>query len=169
MGLVLAAILLVFILILVGLLFIPINIYVDTRRNLYYAELKGLARASIEPDKIEVIRIRLKIPFKVFYFFPLKAWNSLKKKKKRKTEKGSKNRNRFTPKTILRLIRSFRVKEWKLDLDTGDCITNAKLYPLFALLNYRFGGFNINYEGRNHALLLLRNRPISMIKLFINP
>jgi len=169
MGLVLAAILLVFILILVGLLFIPINIYIDTRGNEYYAELKGLARASVERDKLELIRIRLKIPFKVFYFFPLKPRNTLKKKKKSIPKKGSKSRNRFTPKTVLRLIGSFKIEKWNVDLDTGDCITNAKLYPLFALLNYRFGGFNINYEGRNHALLLLRNRPINMIKLFINP
>ncbi len=169
MGLVIAAILLVFIMILVGLLFIPINIFIDTRGNNYYAELKGLAKASIEPDELEIIRIRLKVPFKVFYFFPLKAWTTDKKREKRKTEKGSKSRNNLKPKTILRLIRSFRIKEWKFDLDTGDCITNSKLYPLFALMNYRFGGFNINYEGRNHALLLLRNRPINMIKSFINP
>ena len=164
-----AIISLIIILVLVGLLFTPINIYIDTRSNQYYAELKGLAKASIEADKIEIIRIRLKILFKDFYFYPLEAWSTPKKTgKKKKVKKGNKSRDRFTPKTILRLMRSFKIKKWNIDLDTGDCITNAKLYPLFTLINYHFGGVHINFEGRNHAFLLMRNRPINIIKSIIN-
>ena len=164
MGLVITSVLLVLILVLVGLLFTPIDLCIDTRRNQYYAELKGLARASVEPDAHEILRVKVKVPFKVFYFFPLKPRKARKKSKK----KGRKNWNRFSPKTIWRVLRSFQIKKWDIELDTGDSINNAKLYPLFALMNYHFGGYHINFEGRNHALLHVRNRPISLIKSFFN-
>jgi len=163
-------ILLIIILALIGLLFIPIDIYINTSSNQYYAELKGLARASIEGDTHEFIRIKIKIPFKDYYFYPIKAWSTPKKATNRKRIKHkNKSKNRFTPKTILRLMRSFKIKKWNVDLDTGNCITNAKLYPLFTFMNYHFGGIHINFEGRNHVFLLMRNRPIYIIKSFINP
>jgi hypothetical protein len=166
---ILAVISLIIVLTIVSLLFIPIDVYIDTRSNEYYAELKGLARASIEPDEKELFRIRVKIPFKNYYFFPLKTLLAPKKTgKQKRRKKGSKSANRFTPNTILRLMNSFKIKKWNVELDTGDCISNARLYPLFAFLDYRFGGFEINFEGRNHAMLMVRNRPIYLIKSFFN-
>jgi hypothetical protein len=166
---ILAIISLIIFLALVWLLFLPIEIYINTKSNEYYGELKGLAKASIETDEFELIRIKVKIPFKEFYYFPLKTWWTSKGKgKEKKAKKKSNIAKRFTPKTMLRLIRSFKIKTWNIDLDTGDCITNAKLYPLFSLMDYRFGGFRINFEGRNHVLLQLRNRPIYVLKSFIN-
>ncbi len=53
-------------------------------------------------------------------------------------------------------------------MDTGDVVKNAKLYPAFAFLNYHVGGFNINFQGRNQLAVRLQNRPIDIIKLFIN-
>ena len=65
---VLAIILLFLILLIVGLLFIPLEIYINTNSDQYYAQLRGLARASIEQDTEEILRIRLKVPFKDFFF-----------------------------------------------------------------------------------------------------
>ncbi len=170
MGLLLTSVVLVLLLVLVSLLFIPLELCIDTRDNLYYAELKGLVRANVEPDEREILRIRVKVPFKEFYFFPLKPRRKKSDKigEKKRGKKGRKYWNRFTPSTIWRVVKSFEIKKWELDLDTGDVVTNAKLYPLFALLNYRTGGFHINFEGRNHALLMVRNRPIGLIKSFFN-
>ncbi|NER09080.1 hypothetical protein SAMN06265375_1011436 [Muriicola jejuensis] len=167
MGPVIVTVILVLVLVLIGLLFAPIDIYLDTRSNNYYAEIKGLVKASVEADKLEILRIRVKVPFRQFYFYPLKPRRK-KTGKKPSEKKGRKHWNRFAPKTIWRVLRSFEIKKWELDLDTGDCITNAKLYPLFALLNYRSGGFHVNFEGRNHAVLMVRNRPVSLIKSFFN-
>ncbi|GGD43109.1 hypothetical protein [Muriicola marianensis] len=170
MGLIITIVVLVLILVLISLLYIPLDICIDTRGNRYYAELKGLVKADVEPDEREILRIRVKAPFKEFYFFPLKPKRKKPDKidEKKRDKKGRKYWNRFTPNTIWRVVKSFEIKKWELDLDTGDCITNAKLYPLFALLNYRTGGFHINFEGRNHALLMVRNRPIGLIKSFFN-
>lgn len=163
---VLTILLLILILFIVGVLFIPMELYIDTNTNQYYARLKGLAIASIEQDKEEIFRIRLKIPFKDFLFYPLKKLGMPKKSTKKKRKKKSKGR--LTPKTMLRLLKSFKIKKLKVDIDTGDCITNAKLYPVFAFLDYYIGGFHINFEGRNQMVLLLRNRPIYIIRSFIN-
>ncbi len=70
--------------------------------------------------------------------------------------------------TGLRLLKSFRIKQFLLNVDTGNCISNAKLYPVFAFLNYRVGGFNINFQGRNQLVLHIQNRPIHIIRSFIN-
>ena len=165
----LAIVLMIILLAIVALLFIPIDICIDTDNKQYYAELKGLAKANIEPDAVQILRVSLKVPFKVFYFYPLQTLFAPKKRElKEKTKKEGKGRSRFSPRTMLRLVRSFSIRKWEFDLDTGDCITNAKLYPVFAFMNHRYGGFHINFEGKNHVLLLVRNRPIYMIKSFIN-
>ena len=69
---------------------------------------------------------------------------------------------------VFRILKSFRVTKMFVDLDTSNCITNAKLYPLFALLNYKYGGFNINFDGRTQLLLYLENRPIRILTSIIN-
>ena len=70
--------------------------------------------------------------------------------------------------TGYKLIKSFKIKQLLLDIDTGNCITNSKWYPVFYLLNNNLGGFNINFKGKNEMVLCLRNRPIYILKAFIN-
>ncbi len=164
---VLAIILLFLILLIVGLLFIPLEIYINTNSNQYYAQLKGLAKASIEQDGEEILRIRLRIPFKDFFFYPLRK-SSAPKETKAVKKKEKKKKRKIGPRRILRILKSFKVKQMLIDIDTGNCITNAKLYPAFALFNHYVGGFQINFVGRNQMVLLLQNRPIYIIKSFIN-
>ena len=166
---VLPIILLIVSLAVLWLLFLPIDIYINTGSNEYFGKIKGLAKASIEADEAEWIQVRLNVPFREFSFFPLKPKKSCRKDSLQKITKKKKNtRYRFRPETIARMVKSFEIEEWDLDLDTGDCVTNAKLYPLFSLLDYRYGGFHINFEGRNRVLLWVRNRPIYLIKSFFN-
>lgn len=154
----------VIILLVVVVLFTPILICIDTDKKHYYIQLKGLFKISAEVDKVDVLRIRVHTFFKDFYFYPLRQKTS--KKKKVKTKKSKRNRN--IPLTMFRLLKSFKVKKLHIDMDTGNCITNAKLYPLFAFLNYKFGGFNINFDGRTKLLVYLENRPIRILTSFIN-
>lgn len=55
-----------------------------------------------------------------------------------------------------------------MNIDTGDCIANSKLYPVFSFLSYQFGGFHVNYKGQNTLVLAVENRPIRIIKSFFN-
>ena len=155
-------------LLILGLLLVPIEIYIDTTSNQYFLQLKGLVRASLEGDTEEVIRIRLRAFFRDFYFYPLKKIGAAKPKKSKK--RSVKKRTQGIPvKKIRRVLNSFKVKELFVDIDTDDYISNAKLYPVFAFLNYYRGGFNINFEGRNQVVLFIQNRPLHIIKSFINP
>lgn len=149
-------------------LFVPVILYVDTKTNQYYIQIKGLAKASIESHEKEVIRIRLKVIFLNFYFYPFKDLASNKLKKKDKVVKRKKTKS-FSFRKGISLLKSFKVKRFLLDIDTGNCILNAKWYPLFMFLNHSIGGrFNVNFQTRNQLVLHIQNRPIHILKSFIN-
>lgn len=149
------------------LLFLKIVLYVDTANNEYYVQAKGLVKAKIETHETELIQIKFYAMFLNFSFFPLRK--SKKKKKKAKTHKTTVSTSRTIEiQKLLRIARTFKVVQLLVDVDTGDCITNAKLYPPFAFMNYYGGQFSVNFEGRNRLILNVQNRPIRIIKSFIN-
>lgn len=155
-------------LLVLGLLFVPLEIHINTSTNQYYLQLRGLARASLEGHEAELIRIRLSVLFRNFYFYPLKKRGTVKRKRIEK-ERIKKRRRKMAPRKIWALLKSFKVKKLLVDIDTGNCISNARLYPAFSFLNYYAGGFNINFQGRNQVVLSVQNRPLYIIKSFINP
>ena len=159
-------ILILLLLLILYLLLIPIVLFIDTSTNQYYIQLKGLAKANVEKHVEEIIRIKIKITFLSFYFYPLRKKSSPKSKKLIKKSSVNK-RKRISVRKIFRMLRSFKVKRFLIDIDTGDSMTNAKLYPFYGLLNYKTGMFNINYEGRNRMVLYMENRPLFIIKSFI--
>ncbi len=148
------------ILLLIYLLFARLSINIDTAANQYYIALNGVFRLYLEYDEIEVLKLRLRILHSDFNFYPLRKSKKKKRKKKR--------RSALSLKQTYHLIKSFKVRNVSVDLDTGNCITNAKLFPVFMCLNYSVGHFNINFEGKNRLVLLIENRPIRIIKSFIN-
>jgi len=151
------------------LLFMKMVLYVDTATNEYYVQAMGLAKANIASHDTELIQIQLRTMFMKFNFFPLKKSKKKRKKKKEKTHKVAlRKRKTDDVKKLIRLLSSFKVVKVLVDVDTGDCITNAKLYPPFALANYYGGQLSVNFEGRNRVVLHVENRPIRIIKSFIN-
>jgi len=160
----LTIILILFFLLVMYVLLAPIALYINTTKNEYYIKLPGLAKASIEEHKKELLRIKLKVLFLNFYFYPLRKNSDGKKQ----IEKRRTRSRKIGIQTGLRVLKSFKIKRLYLDIDTGDSIANAKLFPLFAFINYKIGNFNINFEGENQMTLYIQNRPIRIIKSFIN-
>lgn len=148
------------------LLFAPLVLFMDTKDNTYFVELKGLAKASFEPDRLEFLKIRLRIAFMNFDFYPLRKSDNTKKKKIE--EKKPARKGKISPKKVLALLKSFKLKKFYLNMDTGDFVLNAKLYPIFNFLDYHLGRFTINFQGKNRIVLMASNRPINIIKIFIN-
>ena len=165
---VLSIVLIIFLMLITYLLFVPIKFYVNTTTQQYYLQILGLVKVSIEADETQLIRLNLKVLFFRFFFYPLKAIGSSKEEIKKANPKKKKSRNRMDYKTFIRIIKSFNVEKFYLNIDTGNCIYNANLYPLFALLNYRKECFRINFHGNNQLQLVVKNRPIRIIKAFIN-
>lgn len=149
------------------LLFAPIIVHVNTIDDLYYFQYSGLMKASVIADKEELVKIKLSVFFMSFDFYPLR-----KKKKSKKTNEittnAKKKKKRIDLRTGFEVLKSFKVRRFFINIDTGDCVENAKIYPVFALLNYSYGGFNVNFENKNQLILELVNRPITIIKSFIN-
>ena len=69
---VIAGIFILLFLLMVGILLVPVELCINTTSNQYYLQVKGLARASVEEDHKEVIRIRVRTFFRSFYFYPLR-------------------------------------------------------------------------------------------------
>jgi len=159
--------LILFLLLIIQLLLIPIVLYIDTATNQYYIHLQGMAKASIEADKEEILRIKLTIFFSKYYFYPLKNIGSVKTKKISE-EKKQKKKNGIGVVQSMRILKAFKVKRLRINIDTGDCILNAKLYPIFTLLNFSVGTFSINYNNKTRMELRMLSRPIYIIKSFIN-
>lgn len=152
---------------LIYLLFASIIICIDTISNQYYFELKGIFKANLEKDDIELFRIKLKVLLLKFYIYPLK------KRKKRmqnkiKTKAHTNSKRNITLTRIIKIINTFKVTRFVLDIDTDNCILNAKLYPLFSLFNFYGGNFHVNFQGRNQLVLYVKNRPIDIIRSIIN-
>ena len=156
-----------FLLLLVALLLVPIIICIDTTSNQYYLQLQGLIKAHLENHDAEIFRIRINVLFMKFYIYPLKK-KSINKQKKDDKRHLTKLKKNMSFSRFFKILRTFKIKQLFINMDTGNCILNAKLYPLFALLNYTAGNFHINFQGRNQFVLLVKNRPIDIIKSFIN-
>ncbi|GAA4279299.1 hypothetical protein GCM10022259_40240 [Aquimarina mytili] len=164
------------------MLFAKIEVYIDTTQGQYELRLQGIAKVIVEGHQDELIRIRLKTLLLNFYFYPLRKTlrraqgdnlqqartNKKEEVKKAKKKPRRKKSKRFSFRKIIKALRTFKVKKMILDIDTGDDIQNAKLYPLFGFMNQYIGRFNINYEGRNQLVVQIYNRPIYIIKSFIN-
>ena len=164
-GIILALILIL----IITLLWMPIELCIDTRSNQYYLRYGGLVKANVEGDEDEIIRLRLRVFWMQFKFYPLRKSKKEKKPKEIPKKKKKKVRDRIPDKrTMLRLMRSFRVKKFDVELDTGDSVLNAKLYPLYAVLPFTNIRFGINFEGRNELALVIENRPIRIIRSYIN-
>jgi len=92
---------------------------------------------------------------------PKKIKDTAKKKK-------PKRRMELRPllKKIVRIIKTFRVTEWRLAIDTGDHTRNAQLYPLnFSPRTFRH--LYINFSDENYLLLKTRNRPWKILYAFL--
>lgn len=148
-----------------GLLFLPIIIFIDTTSNQYYIQFKGVFKISFEKHDLEIFRLRLKILFFNFYFYPLKV-KTLNKDKKVIQHKLEKPKKHIPISKIVRVIKTFKVKNCLINIDTGNCILNAKLYPLFAFLNYNHRNFFINFQGQNQFILVLENKAINILKSY---
>jgi hypothetical protein len=107
------------------------------------------------------------IPFNRFGADSKKTTRPKKKFKKKKKSSFSRNRKKW----LLRLFRipgSFRLTEINVNIDSGDYIVNAYMYPVFGQLhNLRPGwSWNVNYFGEIKLYLILQSSLIRMIYVY---
>ena len=162
-----AVLLILLISIITYLLLMPLELYIDSYRGRYYFKMGFLARASVEKDSAELMRLNLRVLFMNFFWRPsdFRRWG---KQKKKSTQKSGKKRH-MTLGQGKRLLNSFRIKAFRMELDTGNPVLNAQLFPFSHLSGQPVGKVGINYLGCNNMLLQITNRPIYILNAFINP
>jgi len=107
--------------------------------------------------------VRMHVFFWQRDFFLLEAKKPLKKPVK-KARKGSK---KFNWSMILQLLKTFKVRQFRLELDTDDYVINAYLYPLFYLVSRPQRQLSVNFEGRTNLALQIENRLSRMAGVFL--
>ena len=165
---VLAAVLLLLAAFLIYVLLMPLELVIDSYNGQYYLRVGFLSRLSLEKDPVELLRLHLQVFFLNFYWRPSEIRALGRKKKHSKVEtRGVKNPG-VTLTQVRRILSSFRVKALQLEIDTGNPVRNARLVPLTFMFGQRTRQIRINFRNRNFILLHIVNRPINILKAFIN-
>lgn len=152
---------LVFLLVLWAL-WAPITLFIDSTQSEYritwgrVLEVVGLA------DKDWKVYLQIR----VFFYtttIPLFPGTSGRKKPHRKKPAKKKKPGTLSFQKVFgagkRILRSFNIIQWEVDIDTDDYVLNAYLWPFFYLLTRTKGGYwNINFEGRMLFKCIIQNR-----------
>lgn len=145
---------LAFISLILWILLVPVIVYTDTTRNLYYLGLPGIIKAQLIPVE-ELFHIRGWIFFIPYRFNPFKQ-----RKKKEKSKADRKKKNKWQKLRNIRMmsgiLRAFRIRKLELDIDTDDFTRNAWLIPVFSTVNGKNIDMRINFEGTASMVLDLR-------------
>jgi len=154
----------ILLILIIWILFTPIIICIDTLKNEYYIDAKGMCKVSLNTTKIPMV-IDIRMPLKKFSFSPLEK----KKKDQKKTQNKHKARTRSKSikgivKFIAAFIKSFELIKLRFNIDTQDYALNAQLVPIFQFLSGKNRFFSTNFNGNTTFQLTLRNQLIRMVK-----
>jgi len=148
-------------LLLCWMLLSPLVLELDTASEKAMFTWPGIGSASLWHDGKWQIFLRV-------FFFSKKFALSGNKKHKVKPARNKKQKSK-RPVPFYRFVnclKTFRVVDWKMAIDTGDFALNAKLFPLNfhpMLQNH----VEVNFTEKNYFYLKIRNYPWRMIYAFL--
>lgn len=156
----------ILVVLLAGLMFSPLILQVDTYKNQYLLRW-GLGRVQFIPTGDDLM-LRIGLGFWSHRFSLLRLLAKPPKKEqdpaaKPEKRKAGQNRKTWSLQRLMRLIRTFRVRYFRLDLDCDDFVTNAYLYPMFKALSTPTRLLTINFQGRNQCAFEVKNRIASVL------
>ena len=142
----------------------PVQLILHSTTHEYKLKWGWLLKAQLILLSDDLL-ISIGLPFYRKDFYPLHPTPSSKsmQKPKKDKRKASKKGPRIPLKTIKSILKTFKVRQFKLELDTDNYLTNAYLYPLFHYLDRGKGEWHINYNGRFELHLEMDNRPIRIL------
>ena len=153
-----------------GLLFSPFTLVIDTERNVYQISMKGIGKVTLIPswETDKMIILRWKLWFWEREYLPIEGLMKGEKKKTSAKKPHKRRRKRsLTWQKMLRLLRSFHVHHFQLDIDTRDPVWNAWLYPLTFFLNRERRQLSINFVQYNACRLKVSNRLAHLLSAWI--
>jgi hypothetical protein len=166
---ILVIIMMLIVLLVSWLLFSAIELKMDTRIPVVSIQWISIGKAKLQYEN-ESWWLDLRILFfhRKWMMEKLLTGNSSNKKTQQPSKKKSGKKNKkLLFKQIISILKSCRVVEFKIALDTGDNIKNAWLYPLNF---YRYSSSHlvfINFIDENYLMLTVRNVPWRIIGAWI--
>jgi hypothetical protein len=164
--------LVLFLLFLSWVLFTPVVFKASTDEHILGVKIQGLGGVRVvwEGDQLPKAKWRL-----WWWERDIKFTEKPSEKKEEKPTKekapAKRKRKRIGPKMtfmkVIRILRSFKVRKFRINLDTDDYIFNAYLYPLFAVLDHGRGHLQVNYEGRVDVDVEITNRAAWVLWAFL--
>ena len=164
---------------LIVLLFSPMILYINSESELYYFQITGLIRIRLLFQD-DIIKLKVTLFFIPFGVDPSR-WMQGKERKDekkpgKKSQKTLKKRKRHFFKKMklfgdygMKVIKSFSIRQLRLNFDTNDFVLNAKLIPLATCINNEHENIliTINFFEQNLIILKIRNRLINLLYLSI--
>lgn len=158
-------ILLIFFLILLLLLWLPLEVLVDTEEDLYMARWRGIFALRTTPESGKW-RIFYRVLFwEKEYIFSKKTPKKVEtapKKEKKPAKKRKRPSLKFLGILFRQLLKALHFKKLYINLDTDDYVLNAWLYPVFWAGSTHNRQLLINFRGQQEAALHLQTRLITL-------
>jgi hypothetical protein len=168
-------ILAVFIIALAWLLLAPLYLYIHTGDSRYEAGMTGLLKVRVVQGAYTLPELWVRVLF--FHFrIPLiqiesKRGKTVKaRKKKKKTKKSLRlnlRRGRMLLKIVWKVVTSFKLKKFFLNIDSGNVVTNAYLYPIFSVLGGKKYELSVNYVSKNELIIHYENNLLTIFSHII--
>jgi hypothetical protein len=154
-------------LIIIGILFVPIRIVVNTAQKQYYLTLPGYLRADLLFGKGKPFKIKMRVFFVSFMLEPAKQFSNANDDNSRRKKVKTKNKIKRPLLLFINLLKSIKIKYCYANIDTGDFPLNAQLIPLVQQIQQQNINIGINFSNENNLNMMLQTRGIKIISVII--
>ena len=131
---------------LLWVIFIPVNIKVDTARGLYEIKQAGTVTVSLHPGVAPLVRIRI-LGFRIDTHGKETAKRAGREKVKTRWPKRVKRSGTWIY-LVKGIVKSFHFKRFICSIDFNDVVLNAQLFPIGYFASRGPVMFNINFEKK---------------------
>lgn len=161
-------IILVLLSLLLWVILAPILLNIDTKNHKYQLSLFRMISVDFRRMDTDLfVHMHNMLFSKTFKIDVLEQITRRRAKKIQPQVKSKKNRFSLSGRKMWRLFRTFKVRNLKLRIDTGDYYYNGLLYPIRFLINGRNRDVQFVFGGDNELVLVVENRLIRMLRAII--
>ena len=144
---------------LLWVLLAPLSLRIDTYLNEYYIRWRGIGKVEVLfiQDNV-ILHLRIGPYQKDFYALHLIEKVDGKKAPKKTRAPAKKQGRKISFPRMRRILKSFTIKEFQMEIDTDNYVWNAWLFPLFYAIKPLRYSVSVNFQGRNEIRLFLENQ-----------
>lgn len=143
------------------ILIVPIYLVIDSDRSEYMICQAGVFSVRVYPGRDRILDM------KVAGFRVAPVMSPEKEAPHRKAKKPTKRSLDSWAYLARRIIRSFTIERFVIDIDTDDYVLNANLVPLFQFASRGVYSMNVNFSGRNYIGIKIMGRLIKLLWIFL--